>query len=89
MCVCSANVYHLLNYFFSDAKVQRLFWALIQTKRKGEEDLSVNNWYFTTLGIQDSFIDILPVMDNVQTGNYYAKSKSSFSFGKRCTLSGV
>nr|XP_045581197.1 transferrin-like isoform X2 [Procambarus clarkii] len=59
----------------SDAKVQRLFWALIQTKRKGEEDLSVNNWYFTTLGIQDSFIDILPVMDNVQTGNYYAKTR--------------
>nr|XP_053629551.1 transferrin-like [Cherax quadricarinatus] len=59
----------------SEAKVQKLQWALSQSKRKGEADLATRNWYFTTLGIDESFIDIVPTLDNMQTGYYYANSR--------------
>lgn len=58
----------------SDSKVHRLFWALSQAKRKGEEDLANRNWYFTTLGIGDAS-DILPVMENIKTQDYYSKTR--------------
>ncbi|KAK7082568.1 Antigen p97-like protein [Halocaridina rubra] len=58
----------------SDAKVQKLFWALTEAKLKGEEDFRNRNWYFTTLGIGDNS-DILPVMENVRTQDYYSKTR--------------
>lgn len=59
----------------SDATVQKLNWALMQTKRKGEEDLANNSWYFNILGIDDTFTDILPAMDNITTGQYLSESR--------------
>ncbi|KAK4315705.1 hypothetical protein Pmani_013104 [Petrolisthes manimaculis] len=60
----------------SDAKVQKLQWALTQAKRKGEENLVQNQWYFNTLGIDDSFSDLFPAMDdlNLTSGEYYAQT---------------
>ena len=61
--------------FFSDAKVNKLLWALMEAKSKGEEDLNNNAWYFNTLGVGDTFTDILPALDNTTTGQYLAESK--------------
>lgn len=55
--------------------MQKLVWALMQAKRKGEENLANNAWYFNTLGIGDTFSDIVPPMDNITTGQYLAESK--------------
>ncbi|KAG0727771.1 Transferrin [Chionoecetes opilio] len=59
----------------SDAKVNKLIWAIMQAKRKGEEDLANNAWYFNTLGISNTFFDLLPVMDNTTTGQYLEESR--------------
>uniref|UniRef100_A0A0N7ZB72 Transferrin-like domain-containing protein n=1 Tax=Scylla olivacea TaxID=85551 RepID=A0A0N7ZB72_SCYOL len=59
----------------SDAKVQKITWALMQAKRKGEENLANNRWYYNILEIDDTFSDILPAIDNATTGQYLSESR--------------
>lgn len=60
---------------FSQAKVQKLHWALTEAKWHGEENLEQNEWYFSTLGIDDSFSDLFPALDdlNLTSGEYYSQ----------------
>lgn len=56
----------------SNNKVQKLFWALTQARRKGEENLAGRKWYYTTLGLNSDFMDIYS--ENMTSQEYYRET---------------